>query len=196
MPYAAAQARSPRISAWRSQYHTGVMGFHIVIDGYNLIRQSRLFSVQDRLAMQMGRESLVDALAEYKKLKRYKITVVFDGAEAPSGLPRRDRLKGIELHFSHPGESADTVIKRMAIREKEKMLVVSSDDEIIRFVVSQGSAAIRSAEFENRLLMAQYGGAADEMEDVENTRPAGKKKGPARRLPKTKRKMKRRISKL
>ena len=44
--------------------------------------------------------------------------------------------------------------------------------------------------------MAQYGGVADETEDVESTGLTGKKKGPARRLPKKKRKMKRRIAKL
>ena len=148
--------------------------------------------------MQVGRESLVDALAEYKKIKRYKITVVFDGAEAPAGMLRRDRFKGIELFYSYPGESADAVIKRMAAHEKEGMLVVTSDDEIIRFVVSKGAAVIRSAEFEDRLMMARYLALKGDVEEAESKgNPTGfRKKGPARRLPKQQRKIKRRISKL
>ncbi len=42
------------------------MGLHIVIDGYNLIRQSHKFNQLDLLNLQMGREALIDALAAYK----------------------------------------------------------------------------------------------------------------------------------
>ena len=49
---------------------------HIIIDGYNLIRQSATFSRLDLEDMQTGREALIDALADYKKIKRHRITVV------------------------------------------------------------------------------------------------------------------------
>ena len=92
-----------------------IMSIHIVIDGYNLIRQSRSFSDLDRQDLQMGREALVDALAAYKRVKPYAITVVFDGGDASGGMPRRDRLKGIELRYSNPGELADTVQSAQSI---------------------------------------------------------------------------------
>ena len=141
---------------------------------------------------------LVDALAAYRKVKHFTITVVFDGAGAPAGMVRRDRLKGIEIRFSRGDETADTVIKRIAAREKQKLLVVTSDSDIVRYVVSMGSAVIGAPEFEERLIMAQYldekgGGAADE---TQNRKVTTKKKGPSRRLPKNRRKMDRRISKI
>ena len=174
------------------------MGVHIAIDGYNLIRQSQYFSILDQQDLQSGREALVDSLAAYKKVKRYAITVVFDGTAAPSGMIRRDRIKGIELRYSRPGELADAVIKRMAAREKQNLLVVSSDNEIADYARSMGSAVISAPEFEQRLAMAKlmdqrWGEAAD---GDNGWRPTTKKKGPSRRLPKKQRKMAKRISKI
>jgi predicted RNA-binding protein with PIN domain len=174
------------------------MSLHIVIDGYNLIRQSRQFSELDRLDMEMGRDALVSALAAYKRVKPHPITVVFDGHGAETGMPRQDRAKGIRIRFSRPGELADTVIKRMAAREKEKLLVVSSDRDVARHAEASGAAVIAAAEFEDRLEMAAYmqmKGA--EEEEVDYGRPQGtKKRGPSRRLTKRRRKMQKRISKL
>ncbi len=174
------------------------MGIHIVIDGYNLIRQSRQFSALDLQDMQAGREALVSALAAYKRTKPHTITVVFDGQSALPGMPRRDRFKGIELHYSRTGELADTVIKRMAACHKEKLLVVTSDHEIISYAESMGATTIGSGDFEERLMMAQYmdlKGASESDED-QGWQPTTKKKGPARRLSKRQRKIKKKLSKL
>ena len=148
--------------------------------------------------MQAGREALADALAAYKKIKHYAITVVFDGASAPLGMVRRDFEKGIELRYSKPGELADAVIKRMAAREKQKLLVVTSDSDIVHYAQSMGSAVISASEFEERLMMAQYMdqkgiGASEGSSGWQATT---KKKGPSRRLPKSRRKMAKRIAKL
>lgn len=171
---------------------------HIIIDGYNLIRQSKQLKEIDRLDLQQGREALVDALVEYRKAKGYRITVVFDGARAEMGLPRRDRLKGIELRFSNPGEPADAVIKQMAAREREKALVVTSDNDIVRFAESKGAATIGAPQFEERMrmagLIAQGEGPGADIEDERRTDT--RKKGPARRLPRRKRRSTRRIAKL
>jgi predicted RNA-binding protein with PIN domain len=174
------------------------MTLHIVIDGYNLIRQSKQFRELDRLDMQMGRDALVSALAAYKRIKAYPITVVFDGHTAETGMARRDQMKGVRIRFSRQGELADTVIKRMASREKEKMLVVSSDHDIVRYAESVGAAVIGAAEFEDRLVMAAYVDmkGTDDQETLTGWQPGTKKKGPSRRLTKRKRKMQKKISKL
>lgn len=174
------------------------MGLHIAIDGYNLIRQSSFFSTFDQQDLQSGREALVDSLAAYKRVKRYAITVVFDGASAPAGMIRRDRIKGIELRYSRPGELADAVIKRMAAREKQNLLVVSSDNDIVDYAQSMGSAVISAPEFEQRLAMTRLmdRDGAEAAESDSGWRPTTRKKGPSRRLPKKKRRMARRISKL
>lgn len=171
---------------------------HIVIDGYNLIRQSPRFEQLDRRDLETGRHALLEALAAYKKVKAHPITVVFDGGDAPTGMPRRDRYKGIELRFSRPGELADTVIKRMAGREGNRMMVVSSDREVTAYAEGKGAAVISANEFEQRLMMAR-------MMDVKGTedgdpspgwQPTTKKTGPSKRLSKRQRKMKLKISKL
>ena len=132
------------------------MSMHIIIDGYNLIRQSRFFSPLDSQDIQLGREALIDTLAAYKKVKGHKITVVFDGARAPFFAGSRDQIKGIKIKFSGNGESADTVIKRMAAGEKEKALIVSSDLDVMNFASAKGCATITSLRFEEKLTAASY----------------------------------------
>jgi len=39
------------------------MSIHIIIDGYNLIRQSTTLSILDQQDIMLGREALVDMLA-------------------------------------------------------------------------------------------------------------------------------------
>ena len=73
------------------------MSIHIIIDGYNLIRQSKQLSVLDLEDIQLGREALIDMLAAYKKIKAHRITVVFDGTRSPLLSLQRDRQKGITI---------------------------------------------------------------------------------------------------
>ena len=174
------------------------MAIHIIIDGYNLIRQSPELSALDIQDLQLGREALVDMLAAYKRLKPHKITVVFDGTAEPSLYGNRDRAKGISLRYSHGGESADDVIRRMARREKERALVVSSDREVMAAAESAGAATMDSVAFEERVSMARYLSLKGGVEPDESTGwlPTTRKKGPSRRLPKRKRKARARVDKL
>ena len=73
------------------------MPIHIIIDGYNLIRQSSALSDLDEQDIQLGREALIDQLAAYKRLKGHRISVVFDGQNASTTYSRRDRVKGIDI---------------------------------------------------------------------------------------------------
>jgi predicted RNA-binding protein with PIN domain len=165
------------------------MGLHLIIDGYNLIRQSEWLGDIDRRSLQRGREALISALARYKKLRGHRITVVFDGVRAPSFGDRRHRQAGIEIRFSRQGELADAVIKRMCVRERGQALVVTSDSDIVRYAEARGAATIASPAFEEKLMMAQYmdeSGDGDEERDT-GWRPTTRKKGPARRRSKRQR---------
>ncbi len=173
------------------------MSIHIIIDGYNLIRQSDSLYTLDRRDIQLGRKSLLDTLAAYKRIKRHRITVVFDGTNAPHFSQRKDQIKGIEIKFSRGGESADTVIKRMAAREREKALVVSSDLDVVNFATSKGAATISSPAFEEKIAMsAPMDTKRIKNEDGGGWIPTTKKKGPSRRLSKKKRRDKVKIRKL
>lgn len=177
--------------------HEAFMSIHIIIDGYNLIRQSRLFSDLDHIDIERGRDALLESLADYRQRKKHRITVVFDGSGAPSFSTPADRFKGIEIRFSRSGESADTVIKKMSDRLKEKALVVSSDRDIIDHAILQGAATISSPEFEKILeKMPQQEAQQSESYHANGWVPTTKKKGPSRRLSKSKRRSRIKIQKL
>jgi hypothetical protein len=170
---------------------------HIIIDGYNLVRQSKELSRLDRADITRGREALIEMLAAYRRLKPHRITVVFDGAGAPALSPERDRRRGIGIMFSRGGETADAVIGRMARQEGETALVVSSDQAVVRRAQACGAAVIESAEFEARMAMAaalEAGEPADE--NQQERRVSTRKKGEGRRLPKRLRQNQRRTAKL
>ena len=173
------------------------MSIHIIIDGYNLIRQSATLSKLDQQDIMLGRDALVDMLAAYRKIKPHRITVVFDGHHSPAFSETQDRRKGIAIRFSRQGESADTVIKHMAQREREKALVVSSDGEVVNAVAAYGAATISSALFEGKIgLAGQIDGLDDEDQDRQGWKPTTKKKGPSRRLSKKQRRNRIKIKKL
>ncbi len=173
------------------------MSIHIIIDGYNFIRQSNRLSALDQQDIMLGREALVHMLAAYRKTKPHRITLVFDGSSGPVFLPKRSRQKGISIRFSRSGESADDVIKRMANREREKALVVSSDREVADSAASSGAATISAPAFEAKIdLAAHLDNSISEAEDYAGWTPTTKKKGPSRRLPKKQRRNRMKIKKL
>lgn len=163
------------------------MSLHIIIDGYNLIRQSPLLSSLDRRDIRLGRMALLDLLAACKKLKPHRITVVFDGIIDPVFSSDKEKIKGIEVRFSRRPDSADTVIKELASGYREKALIVSSDMDVVRFAEAKGAATIRSPLFENKIRAADSYSAVSKIEieeKGEKRRTDTRKKGPGRRLSK------------
>lgn len=164
------------------------MSIHIIIDGYNLIRQSAILDPIDQDDIELGRTALLERLAAYKRVKRHTITVVFDGTNAPPLAVGREQVNGIKVRFSRHGELADQVIKKIALAEKQRALVVSSDRDVARFAESAGASVINSPEFEARLEMAEAFNDYDFEEAGESHGwvPTTKKKGPSRRRSKKK----------
>ena len=175
------------------------MSIHIVIDGYNVIRQSPTLSIIEHRSLEEGREALLKGLAAYKRVKHHPITVVFDGTYADMHMERRTRSKGINVVFSRPGQLADSVIKRLVARDQERAIVVTSDREVAGFAAKHGAATIDSVEFENKMKMATRPEIDlmdfSEEEEVGWT-PTTKKKGPTHRLSKRQRKRRVRTRKL
>lgn len=173
------------------------MSVHIIIDGYNLIRQSASLQRLEQVDLQTGREALIRRLVAYKRIRPHKITVVFDGTGAPDLFPSRDRIGGISIVFSRSGETADTVIAAMARRIGEKAMVVSSDRGVTTSATAAGAAVIGSPEFEERVEMAAHMEVkGDDGEPSEGWSPTTRKKGPRKRLPKRQRRNSAKIRKL
>jgi predicted RNA-binding protein with PIN domain len=166
---------------------------HIIVDGYNLIRQSDTFRHSEMKSLEEGRNALIRSLAGYRRLRRHRITVVFDGWEGGSPTEERDLAGGVEIIYSRLGEKADEVIKRLLGKGSEEILVVTSDREIATFAARRGKTAIASPAFASLLDGIAAGSIADtpaadtETEAEDDRHAAAKRKGPSRRLSKQKR---------
>jgi predicted RNA-binding protein with PIN domain len=166
---------------------------HLIIDGYNLIRQSQELQLLDARELEAGRAALLVRLAAYRQRSRHKITVVFDGWLGGDFKEGRDRFQGLLIIYSRRGEKADTVIKRLLEQEQQRAVVVSSDREIQAWAQEAGAAWITSAQFEMQHLLAPDNPADEESEGPDSRRL---KKGPAHRLPKGERRRQQRLKKL
>jgi len=174
------------------------INMHIIIDGYNLIKQSDSLRVLDRISLENGRVELIRRISLYKKSRGHKITIVFDGWMNGSIIEERDRKEGIDIIYSKKGEKADEVIKRMAKKKGGEVVVVTSDRDIANSIGRSGCVAISSPEFEIRMNgMFRYECPDPDDEDPLNE-GSGRtgKKGPSRKISKKKRAALERIKKL
>lgn len=174
------------------------MALRIIIDGYNLIRQSPALRSYDSQDIALGREKLIALLVSYRTLKHHPILVVFDGWQDGAVTEHRTREKGIDVIFSKRGEKADEVIKRLVSRLSEELIVVTSDREVTNFCQNRRCEVIPSPAFEEKMECAflfSIKGVAEE--DEKPLSPLStKKKGPSKKLPKAKRKLEQRLKKL
>lgn len=170
---------------------------HLIIDGYNLIRQCPDLSRIENQDLQSGRDELLARLTAYKRQRPHRITVVFDGAGDPSLRRERDQIGGITIIFSHSGETADRVISSLVSSAGPDVTVVSSDRAVMSDAERQGATAVPSQEFAARLEMAMaIDGGDPEPPPSEGWIPTTKKRGPSRRSSKKQRRQQRRIRKL
>lgn len=166
------------------------MPVQVLINGYNLIGARR----EGLGDIEAEREALIEELSAYRRVRKVKLTVVFDNR----ALPRLNRTKefrnGVEVVFSGSNEDADTVIKGLAGHKGNGVTVVTSDREVASFARSKGAVVIDSGEFGFLLGSALYedlkGGPIEE-EDGDNP-----KKGPSRRPSKKERQKINRLKKL
>jgi hypothetical protein len=172
------------------------MSLHLIVDGYNLIRQSPRLSLLDAQDLEAGREALVQDLVDYRRRRpQHKITVVFDGWQGGGLRESRDLCRGVVAVYSRRGERADEVIKRFLAKEGHRAVAVSSDREIQDYADKVGATWVAAHQFETQYLRRTATGRESEDEDGSATH-GGAKKGPARRLKKNLRKKRQRLRKL
>lgn len=176
------------------------MAVNLVIDGYNLIRQSAKFRAQEELALEIGREALLEELRQYKRVVGHRITVVFDGTSRPELSEERLQQRGVRVIYSGSGKTADSVIKRLCRERGRGLLLVTSDRELASYAENCGAVALKSEDFEEKMEMARYLDfkGSEEEDEVEGWpgRQGARKKGPARRLSKKQRRRRQRLGKL
>jgi predicted RNA-binding protein with PIN domain len=155
---------------------------HLIIDGYNYIMRSALAGAD----IETSRDMLLDQLAQYRKQKASRITVVFDATGGLHLARSRTNYRGIEIIYSGRNETADDVIKEMIRSRMAGTVVVSSDRELIDEAKKRGIVFMVPARLE-----AALSGEAEK-----DTHRPTERKGQGRKLPKRVRKARRTLGKV
>lgn len=120
-----------------------------LIDGYNIIKYSELFSAR---TLELQRDKLIDFILKYNPQGNNKITVVFD---CKSSNPYETdgytttTIKGIKTIFSEGQKSADDVIVEYVENSQKpyNITVVTNDKGIFRRIGGKGAKKMTVAEF-------------------------------------------------
>jgi predicted RNA-binding protein with PIN domain len=104
-----------------------------LIDGYNLLfATGRLTAKSPRHSLDSARKALLIDLTAGHGADISEVTVVFDAAGAPQGIPQRDEHGGARVLFSRQ-QSADDLIEELIRGEaNSRSLIVVSDDHRIQ----------------------------------------------------------------
>lgn len=119
-----------------------------LIDGNNVIGQrGRGYETwyKDKPA---ARRQLLTDLAQLARVKKLKLSVVFDGAPEPH-FPDGSSFRGVRLFYARPGSDADNRIVELVERERNRkaLIVVTSDNALTARVRVCGVRVLRSGEF-------------------------------------------------
>jgi predicted RNA-binding protein with PIN domain len=93
--------------------------------------------------LENARRALLGYLAEHLSDRdRSRATVVFDGKDAPKGLPEISTFQQMSILFSRRKQSADDLIADLILAEKQprELLVISSDHGVQRSARQRGVA--------------------------------------------------------
>jgi len=119
-----------------------------IVDGNNVMGQTPGWH-RDKSA---SRRSLLEKLSLFCRIKKARVTVVFDGAP-DQAVPEGSAFNGVKVFYAKPGSDADTRIEQLVERSSDQrgIAVVTSDRRLAFRVRSSGATVIRSGEFRSQL---------------------------------------------
>jgi predicted RNA-binding protein with PIN domain len=119
---------------------------HLLVDGYNVSK-----SGFGDLSLAEQRRRLVDGLAGVAARTGAEVTCCFDGKEGQKGPPG-GYARGVRVMFA-VGEIADDLIRRLVHAEPpgRVLVVVTSDQEVVRDVEADGAWVVPSSTLVARL---------------------------------------------
>ena len=121
-----------------------------LIDCYNLLHASGIFGgVRGAGGFEASRRALLDEIARLLGTARTGVTVIFDAADAPPGLPGRYTHEGIDVRFAREHGSADAMIEELIERHDAPsgLTVVSADHRVMVAARRRRCRAVASAEW-------------------------------------------------
>lgn len=176
----------------------------ILIDGYNVIKNTPDLLAVERHSLAAARDALVRKLIAKYRHTPHRVVVVFDARQ-----PRQteEYVQRIRVIYTCQGESADAVIARLAREgtgQHQTVVVASNDQEVQSSVLDAGGLAASSGDLAAHLnapprLLAQRAryrqevrqrleGASEEAESRHHTkgnprRPRRQRRGPMPQSP-------------
>jgi predicted RNA-binding protein with PIN domain len=105
-----------------------------VIDGYNLLHAMGILGGRTGpMVLRKARLGLLGLLRSAYGDEASTVTVVFDAADAPPGVPAEQEYKGIHIRFAVHQEEADDLIEALIRQDSApRQLTVVSDDHRIQ----------------------------------------------------------------
>ena len=119
-----------------------------IVDGNNVMGQTPGWHRDKTNA----RRKLVEQLAEFARLKKARVTVVFDG-EPDRLMPDASAYRGVKVLYGERGSNADARIERLveAAPNARGLTVVTSDKHLASLVRARGARVVRSGEFRKQM---------------------------------------------
>ena len=146
-----------------------------LVDGYNVIRRDAELRDRERAGLEAGRTALQAMLAGVAREVGDDFVVVFDGAHRHGAPPSPGRVQTV---FSRPPETADDVLRRLALAHREGAVVVTSDRAVLDAARRAGAVGVTADAF----LDTVRGARAADLDDAEDDEDAGPPRhGPPRR---------------
>jgi uncharacterized protein len=113
----------------------------LIVDGHSAIFAMPEFSdLHHGASCYLARLELVKWLQRFADSSDWNVVVVFDGKQSERGI-EGGKDEGVLVMYSRDGETADTVIERLAARfgTKDEVVVASNDRMVLFTVMSFGA---------------------------------------------------------
>ena|SRR5689334_13483352 len=115
-----------------------------LVDGYNVIRRGAELRGREDESLAAGRTALLAAVAAAARRTGDQFTVVFDGARRDALAPATGQ---VQVVFSRPPETADDVLRAMALKAGAGTVIASSDRAVRDAARRAGAVAVSAEAF-------------------------------------------------
>jgi len=125
---------------------------HYIIDGYNLIHKVPGLRSSLNSGLEHARNVLIFFIRGYLSSHNVSMTLVFDGDQVGYVEATPQFGKRLRVIYSRPPQKADPIIKELIRKanNKKSLVLVSADNELIRFCRQQGGQVLAPLEFYHR----------------------------------------------
>jgi predicted RNA-binding protein with PIN domain len=120
----------------------------LLIDGNNLIGNR----IHSAVSLSAARKKLLEELAKFTRIKKKKVTVVFDGVPEIN-IADGSSYRSVKVFYGGEGSDADTRILKIVENQSNKAIltVVTSDGALIAAVKAYGVKIMKAGAFRNLL---------------------------------------------